>query len=192
MRYFFIFIFILSGITTYSQFTVTIQWQPVSASAAGDTMYYDAGKKLTWNDFRGTPDHKSIAAAITASGFGYTMAMNGRGNKTNVVITVYCFFNKSNSWVKRGMKNDYGLLHEQHHFDITYLLASRFIQRLKGAAFTRNNYEALLEKINNDTYAELEKMQNDYDGQTKNGQLKDVQGEWNEKVDKLLALAITN
>ena len=88
------------------------------------------------------------------------------------------------------MKSDYALQHEQHHFDITYYHACRFIQKLKAAAFTRSNYESLLEQLNNETYAEMEKMQDDYDGQTKHARLKEVQYEWNDKVDKLLVSLI--
>jgi hypothetical protein len=34
-------------------------------------------------------------------------------------------------------------------------------------------------------------MQNDYDGQTKNGQLKNIQAEWNNKIEKRLDLTST-
>ena len=40
-------------------------------------------------------------------------------------------------------------------------------------------------------YTILKKMQDDYDGQTKNGQLKTIQADWNDKIDKQLkSLAI--
>ena len=187
MKYLLICIFFLFTNAVYSQLSVTVKWDPVYATDANDSIYYNMDKKLDWKDFKGIPDQRSIAAAITASGFGYTMSIQTRNNKTNIVISVFCFFNKSTSWVKRGMKTDYALLHEQHHFDITYFSACQFVKKLKTAIFTRDNYDALIEKLNNETYAELEKMQDDYDGQTKNGQLKDVQAEWNEKIDKLLA-----
>jgi hypothetical protein len=35
-------------------------------------------------------------------------------------------------------------------------------------------------------------MQNEYDGQTKNGQLEAVQAYWNKKIEKQLATLITN
>jgi len=34
----------------------------------------------------------------------------------------------------------------------------------------------------------MNKMQDDYDGQTKNGQLKDIQAKWNELLDQKITL----
>ena len=177
---------------TYSQVNVIIQWQADNTTAASDTIYYNTNRSLTWKDFKAPTDRNSIAGAITSSGFGYTMSMLSKGNHTSIIISVYCFFDKTRSWVKRDMKTAYALLHEQHHFDITYYNACQFVKQLKATIFTRSNYDALLEKINNEHYANLEKMQNDYDGQTKNGQLTDVQAYWNKKIDQLLASLITN
>lgn len=192
MKYLFISIFFLLGKTATAQVHVIVQWQSLTATETGDTIHYDGNRHLDWKDFQGTPDNKSIAAAITASGFGYSMSMQTRNNHTSIIITVYCFFDKAHSWVKKGMKTDYALLHEQHHFDITYIHAYRFVKKLQATTFTRNNYDELVEKINNEAYTELEKMQNDYDGQTKNGQLKEVQAWWNRKIDQLLLDLATN
>ena len=40
-----------------------------------DTIYYNANKKLTWNDFKGTPDPNHFGGAVTASGFAYNADM---------------------------------------------------------------------------------------------------------------------
>lgn len=90
------------------------------------------------------------------------------------------------------MRSDYALLHEQHHFDITYIVTCRFFQKLKNTAFTRDNYSELLDRINRAYYEELETLQNEYDGQTRNGQLKDVQLAWNKKIDGMLAALVIN
>jgi hypothetical protein len=80
------------------------------------------------------------------------------------------------------------LTHEQHHFDVTYIITDLFIQKLRAAKFTATNYGDVVERIYAETCRELEKMQNEYDGQTKNGQLKNIQAEWNNKIDKRLDL----
>lgn len=90
------------------------------------------------------------------------------------------------------MNSDYALMHEQHHFDITYINACLFIQKLKAAHFTSNNYEVLVDQIHDECYEALGKMQDDYDGQTMNGRLPKVQLSWNKKIDKELSLLITN
>lgn len=181
---------LLITVAAYSQFTTTVVWEHPVLPASSDTINYNPGSKLAWSDFRGQPDQGSVAAAITASGFGYTLSMRSVNGRGILVINVYCYFQKNNSWVKRGMKTDYALLHEQHHFDITYITTARFIKKLREAVFTRSNYESLLEKLNKESYDELEKMQNAYDGETKNGQLKNVQAEWNTKLDNLLAQTV--
>jgi hypothetical protein len=192
MRYLLFSLFLLVTGAAYPQLNTTILWQDAGNGPSADTIYYNPDSKLVWRDFQAEPDQKSIAAAITASGFGYSMSMKSRNNRSTLVITVYCFFNKKNSWVKQGQRSDYALTHEQHHFDITYIAASRFVSKLRAANFTLSNYESLLEKINDDSYSELERMQNDYDGQTRNGRLKDVQADWNKRIDLQLASMAIN
>lgn len=179
-------ILVFISTAAFAQFTVNIQWQPIKSGNTGDSIYYKPDRKLVWDDFKGKPDIASPAAAITESGFGYKMAMNGVNNKTTVVITVFCYFNKKHSWVKKNMDNDYALLHEQHHYDITYINACLFVQRLKEAKLNLDNFNTLVEKIHDECFDALDKMQNEYDGQTSNGRIKPVQAEWNKKIDLLL------
>lgn len=188
---FFIMLFFVSS-NAYAQFTVTIQWQYIKSGNSGDTIYYDEDKKLTWSDFKGRPVAASPAAAITESGFGYRMSMNSVNRKTNVVITVFCYFNKKNSWVKKGMENDYALQHEQNHFNITYINAWLFVQKLKEAQLNMGNFNYLVEKIHDESFEALDKMQNDYDGQTSNGRINRLQNIWNKKIEQQLAEIITN
>ena len=187
----FIFLFFVSS-SAFAQFTVTIQWQNIKPGNAGDTIYYSPGKKLSWDDFKGKPDAASAAAAITESGFGYKMSMRSINKKTNVVITVFCYFNKKKSWVKKDMDTDYALTHEQHHYDITYINACLFIQKLKDAQLNLGNFNYQVEKIHDESFAALEKMQDDYDGQTSNGRINRMQNAWNKKIDQQLASLITN
>ena len=66
------------------------------------------------------------------------------------------------------------------------------IKKLKAAKFTRNNYDTLLDEIYTESRLQLKQMQDDYDGQTKNGQLKNIQTEWNDKIEKQLKLLSIN
>lgn len=191
-KYFLCTILFLVSISTYAQITTTIQWQKVKTGNSGDTIYYDLNRKLNWVDFKGKPDAMSVAAAITESGFGYKMTMQSVNGKTNVVITVSCYFNKQKSWVKTNMNTDYALLHEQHHFDITFINACLFIKKLRAVDLTIKNYNSLINDIHDECFAALEKMQNDYDGQTKNGRINQQQVLWNKKIDLQLHAIITN
>ena len=149
------------------------------------------GVASEWASFAPDPTERE-RAAITESGFGYRMSMNSVNRKTNVVITVFCYFNKKHSWVKKGMENDYALRHEQNHFNITYINAWLFVQKLKEAQLNMGNFNYLVEKINDESFDALEKMQNDYDGQTSNGRINRMQNIWNKKIEQQLAEVITN
>lgn len=186
MKYLFLIISLFAALTLRAQTSVIIQWQPIKPGTSGDTIYYDPSRKLNWNDFKGRPDAASPAAAITESGFGYKMSMQSYKQRATIIITVFCYFNKRNSWVKRNMNTDYALLHEQHHYDITYINAVLFVQKLKEAKITLKNYDALVEKIHDESFAALDKMQNDYDGETSNGRIPNIQYKWNRKIDDYL------
>ena len=191
-KYILLLFFVLAGNGSSAQFTVNIQWQSVKPGYIGDSIYYDADRKLTWADFKGRPDAASPAAAITESGFGYRMAMQSYNNKTSINITVYCYFNKNKSWVKRGMKNAYALLHEQHHYDITYINTCLFIKKLNDAKLTKSNFNSMVERIYDECFTALNKMQDDYDGETSNGRIEAMQLFWNKKIDSQLATLTTN
>jgi hypothetical protein len=183
----FFIVLLLFSSAACAQFSVTVQWQQIKPGNTGDTIYYVPGKKLAWTDFKGRPDAASPAAAITESGFGYKMSMQSLNNRTTVVITVFCYFNKKRSWVKKDMDSDYALLHEQHHYDITYINTCLFMQKLKEAPFNSGNYNYLVDKIHDECFDALGKMQDDYDGQTSNGRISRMQAAWNKKIDGQLA-----
>ncbi len=188
----FILSFIILGNTSIGQTTITIKWRSAADAFSGDSIFYRKDKKLKWTDFKGVPDKKSFAAAVTESGFGYRLFMRNTNGKTNIIVTVECYFNKSKSWVKPDMKLDYALNHEQNHFDITYINTCLFLKKIRESNFTKENVASLLEMIHDESMAALEKMQNDYDGETKNGRIKALQEFWDKKIIDLLAASSTD
>jgi hypothetical protein len=182
-----LFIFFLATTqVVYSQVTTKIAWQKHASVEKGDTVFYDPSRKLKWDDFKGPPDNRSIAAAVTSSGFGYAMSMRSVNNTMVIDIGVYCFYNKNTSWVKPGMASDYALVHEQHHFDITYLVACSFLKKLREAVLTRENFSGQVENLYNECYGDLDSRQEEYDRDTNHGRLKNKQGEWNLRIDQEL------
>jgi hypothetical protein len=167
--------FLLFVFSAKAQVTVNIQWQDLKTSYADNLIQYDSNRKLAWPDFKAQSVAGSPAAAVTESGFGYQLAMQSSNNKTKINIIVYCYFDKNKSWVKDGMNNDYALLHEQHHFDVTYINTCLFIQKLRTAKINRSNYAALVQQIHDECFSAMQKMQNEYDGETSNGRKKEVQ-----------------
>lgn len=186
MKYILTAILLLSTSFLYSQLQVNVRWiQPRSAETK-DTIYYTPDYKLDWDDFRGRPDNNSVALAITSSGFGFTAGIQSRGGKGTLNINVYCYFSKNRSWVKEDKASPYALNHEQHHFDVTYIASARFVEKLRQAKFSFTNYNELLNTLYQESTDELEQMQNDYDGQTKNGRLVNIQNQWNNKINAML------
>jgi predicted restriction endonuclease len=157
------------------------------APAGNDTIYFLPGRKLVWENFTGIPVVQSRASAITTSGFGYEANIEYSDDAGALQIKLYCFFNKKSSWVKAGKKTRYILEHEQKHFDITYIGACSFLNELSKMKLTTRNYNAELEKVYRKCYREMQAMQDAYDNETKNGQLEDIQSQWNARIDGWMA-----
>ena len=162
-----------------AQVSTNVYWTDQTEMNKNNTIYYNPEKKLVWDDFKGVPGPPSPVAAITASGFGYKANMNSSGGKGEINISVYCYFNKKGSWVRQGKTTLYILNHEQHHFDVSYLAAGIFMNKIKNTVITTSNINSVLPKIYKECCDMMNKMQDDYDGQTMNGQLEDKQKKWN-------------
>ncbi len=162
----------------------SVTWTTETSLPATEVQYYEPGNLLVWDDFRGAYNSESRAAAITVSGFGYQANVKMNGSSGSLDIKVYCYFNKNKSWVKPGRNTPYILKHEQQHFDISFIAATYFLQKLQKAKFTTSNYDTLLAQIYTESTGIMNDMQNDYDGETKNGQLHDVQAKWNDTVEE--------
>lgn len=171
----------------FAQLNTHVIWTEQSSMPESDIIYYQPDKALQWKDFQGTPVANHRAAAITVSGFGYKASLKNTGNKGDLVISVYCFFNKPKSWVKDGHTTAYILAHEQNHFDITYLATNIFIEKIKSANITTTNMNTLLPRLYTESCDIMNKLQDDYDGQTRHGQVKDIQQKWNEFINEKLS-----
>ncbi len=181
------FLFFIVSFFSNAQIITNISWVEKSNANAADVIYYNPNKKLMWADFKGTPGPPSVVAAITSSGFGYNAGMKSSNGKGEINVSVYCYFSKPNSWVRKGKTTPYILNHEQHHFDATYICTKRFIERIRQAKLTTTNMNDVLAKLYNECSSEMRKMQADYDGETMNGQLKDKQEKWNIFFEENLA-----
>jgi hypothetical protein len=189
MRFISFFILLLSfNFSTHAQIVTNIFWTEKTSMNINDIIYYNPTKKLVWADFKGTPAPPSPVAAITSSGFGYKAGMQSTNGKGEINVSVYCYFSKPNSWVRKGKTTAYILNHEQHHFDATYICTKRFIEKIRNANLTTTNMNDVLAKLYKECSTEMRKMQADYDGETMNGQLKDKQEKWNGIFENTLQL----
>jgi hypothetical protein len=164
--------------------SVVVNYTTAPGLSDKSLIFYDINHKLNWNDFRGTADANTVAAALTDAGFGYGSSYSYSDGKGVLTVTVYCDFNKDDSWVKPVGKNDYILKHEQHHFDIAYICTMQFIDKLRKTTYTTSNYNQLIGAAYKEFATTMNAMQNQYDDETQHGLLKDKQEEWSNKIDK--------
>ncbi|MCW3092761.1 MAG: hypothetical protein JWP81_3830 [Ferruginibacter sp.] len=184
------YIILNSMILSAQKLSVVVNYVTGDGTNNSNIIFYQPGKLLSWDDFKGKSVEASDAAALTNAGFGVKLMFRSIENTSQLVISVSCSFAKRDSWVKPGNKTPYILNHEQKHFDIAFIHTRQFIRNLRKADFTNSNYAALIEKIYNQTAAELTEVQDRYDAETSHSRIPQKQSEWDEKISGQLALAI--
>ncbi len=78
--------------------------------------------------------------------------------------------------------DSYSLGHEQLHFDITYLVAQRFKQRIRRLPLTRDDYDSMIQYEYLEAFREMNQLQDEYDGETRNGTNTSAQQEWRTRI----------
>jgi hypothetical protein len=149
------------------------------------TILWKKNQKLSWTDFKGTPQN-SKAAAVTASGLTYSFSTIKKNNViVDINFEVSSFFYPHKSWYQPALCDSLILSHEQLHFDITEVYAEKFRVRLAAAAFT-NNAKAEVKAIYDQVTRELNKYQNLYDAETNFSRDLEQQLLWNKKIAAIL------
>lgn len=170
--------------------TVHIHFLSKKNSPKGDTIFYDPAYKLKWDDFRGIPPENHFAGAVTASGFAYNADIQYNSREVVVNLYVYTYFNRNHSWKKPHITNSYHLEHEQKHFDITYIGTLRFIEELRKAAITPDNFSRIPSQIFEKVHDENAALQQQYDRETRHSINKEAQEAWNKKIAEMLRASI--
>lgn len=150
-----------------------------------DTVFYDPGRPLTWQDFKELPNPTSSFNATIFSSLSIEGNAMIKGGEIIQTIEIKVYMLPSQSWVKDA--NDYANNHEQRHFDLTRIAADRMIHRLNNTELSPNLYEATLNDIYLDAYREMNKLQEFYDKQTSHGINKQAQSNWNQIIKDALA-----
>lgn len=175
------------------------------AQQVGDGIRWEAGRPLTWEDFRGPvdPDAGPLAAALTAASvsLGYELEVRtGRRCEVEVSrIETAAEFHPEHSWAREGGRTDAVLEHEQGHFDLTEVFravldreAAALVGRVEACA--RGADMAAIEaqvaeqvaRIREGVFAELERVQAQYDAETGHGTVPDAQREWTARIREAL------
>ncbi|WP_372938074.1 DUF922 domain-containing protein [Seonamhaeicola sp.] len=134
--------------------------------------------KLSWTDFKGSPNLQDSAVAVTASGISFGYSIKQTNNEvTNFSTQVHAHFYPEQSWYKPDRAGIHVLNHEQLHFDITELHARKLryeINKLKITNHVKSELKTLQKTIN----LELKNTQNKYDLETNFSRNIEAQAQW--------------
>ena len=153
----------------------------VPAQEPGEELLaWSSSRKLTWADYKASPDPNSDAAATTASYLVFSYSIRN----DRISYRIESKFSKTRSW---GLhKTAYILSHEQGHFDLSEVYARKLYKKVTEYRFNKKTYQKDLQKIYQDILDEKEAMQNKYDRETNHSINKEKQAEWLKKIEKML------
>ncbi|MBA3674828.1 MAG: hypothetical protein H0W75_07715 [Chitinophagaceae bacterium] len=144
---------------------------------------WTGNRKLTWEDFKGTPKSisNSNAAAQTYCGFGFQTNYVTILTKTKIFVTTT--FTCNLSWVRQDQKNRADLLeHEQGHFDLCEVYARQLRKKLQEKKLTVFNLNTDADIIFKDVYALYLERQELYEKETNYGLNRQKQIEWTKTI----------
>lgn len=162
---------------------VNISFYNYTEPVEGDTIYYSSKRPLTWDDFQSKYKPSGKYNAEIMPGFGYDQQGEIVKGTINVKLALKVYVAKSSCWADNYGRNAYALLHEQHHFDITRIVAEHFKQSIATANLTPDTYEAFINMQYLDSYREMNAMQKAYDKETSHSRNIAQQNAWNERIE---------
>jgi hypothetical protein len=147
-------------------------------TANEETKTWNVSYKLTWDDFKATPDPNSDAVALTASGitFGYSVKTSGQ-RIIDFSTTVEAHFYPNKSWHVKDKSDDYILGHEQLHFDITELYVRKFREQIERLIVNQNVKEQM-KRLHTTINEALNETQKRYDAQSNHSINVEMQKQW--------------
>jgi len=151
-----------------------------------DTVYYQKGRLLSFNDFKAKPPQNTRFQAAIFPSFGYDMKREFKGGLIQVQVILKVYMIRSASWAFPMIKNSYSLNHEQRHFDLVKLISERFKLKLLSEKLNPDNYEGIINFEYLEFYREMNRLQERYDQETNHGINKAKQDEWNRWIDAQL------
>jgi hypothetical protein len=165
--------------------SVKVTFTDYTRNDKADTVFYATERPLVWDDFRDTPRPGPYAATVFPS-----FAQEGRTRVENGVIhldlLLKVYVLKDASWVRPGSREDYGLNHEQRHFDLVKLVAERFKRKVLADTLTVEDYDGQIGYEYLESYREMNRLQEQYDGETRHGLDREAQERWNRRIDEEL------
>ncbi len=168
--------------TKITAIQLTIEDREETDKKAADTLFYSPARKLRWDDFLGKPSPAGPSAAVSYTSFSYEGSSNLVHDTLKIRLIMQVFFIKSASWVRDDARENYALMHEQLHFDITRLVVERFKQKLRQTALNRDDYDSVIQYQYLQSFQEMNRMQYAFDRETHHGTDMAAQVHWRDKI----------
>jgi hypothetical protein len=173
----------LSGKPIMSKVAFSLLLLCVTVIQTNNLIPWSAARKLTWDDFKGTPDPHSSNAALTSSNINIEFGYDEKGFQ----YSIKCNFDKNRSWVR--IKNNDVLVHEQGHFDIAEIYARKLNKLMKAYRFNAKTASTDVNGLYENTMKQHRQTQTQYDQETDYSRNKQKQDEWLKKMrDELKGL----
>ncbi|QRR04065.1 hypothetical protein HWI92_05665 [Dyadobacter sandarakinus] len=163
--------------------SLQLVFKEITASPSEDTVFYSPKRPLIWDDFKvrtGKPGSRYAAAVFTS--FGYEGRSYPKNDDLVVEIGLKTFMVKSMSWGRPEARTASTLRHEQIHFDITRLVVEKFKERLRKADLTIEDFDSEIQYQFLESFREMNREQENYDGETGHGLNGAAQAAWGQKV----------
>ncbi|MCJ8163429.1 hypothetical protein MKJ04_01160 [Pontibacter sp. E15-1] len=154
--------------------------------AGDDSVFYSPARPLAWADFKGQSTKPTKFAAAVFPSFSYEGRPQVIDGVIQLELLLKVYVLKSSSWVKEPARNAYGLNHEQRHFDIVRLVAERFKQKLHPGRLTLEDYNSIIQYEYIESFREMNRLQEQYDTETRHGLDEAAQERWNKRISEEL------
>jgi hypothetical protein len=153
----------------------------IAQSTPCDSISWQSNRKLTWDDFKQTPDANKPNTSLTHYNFAHRWAAHG----FTLTTKMSCFFSPCLSWSKNKSSSNL-LRHEQGHFDIAEYFRRVYNKRILEATYSPKTLSLIMKKTYTDINIECLNIEDQYDKETDYSRNFDKQTEWEKKIGLLL------
>ncbi|TXF79649.1 DUF922 domain-containing protein [Chryseobacterium sp.] len=143
-------------------------------------IFWKEGAPLVWENFQGIKNETGgdNVVAYTYCGWMYT-GMKSTNPNARIDIKLQTVFSPEKSWKDPLKINEEVLNHEQKHFDIAELFARKLRKEIAEKIKTSRDFDRYFKPLYNRYFADYQKFQDRYDGETRHGTNKEKQLEFN-------------
>lgn len=154
---------------------------PRPVSNTDSTLLWNAARRLTWADFKGSAGPTEKLHALTSADLNVQVECTGDILKVNIQAV----FRPLESWTKSADSAPL-LRHEQLHFDLTEVHARLLRLSLSKLKMTCEQAQTQLQPLIDAGFANWQKAQDHYDDESRHGLDKEGQARWEKQVAEQL------